>query len=50
PATVSPLFQLCHGGTFIAAFFIATDPVSSSTTQRGRLIYGLGVGLLAYLI
>lgn len=50
PATVSPLFQLCHGGTFIAAFFIATDPVSSSTTQRGRLIYGLGIGLLAYLI
>lgn len=38
------------GATMLGAFFIATDPVSASTTPRGRLYYGLGVGVLVYLI
>ncbi len=38
------------GGAMLGAFFIATDPVSASTTPRGRLIFGFGVGLLTYLI
>lgn len=46
----SPLFHLFSGGLMLAAFFIATDPVSASTTPRGRLIYGAGIGLLVYLI
>jgi len=33
-----------------AAFFIATDPVSAATTNKGRLIYGAIIGLLIYLI
>jgi len=48
--TASPLFHLLSGGTMIGAFFIATDPVSASTTLKGRLIYGLGIGLLTYII
>jgi len=46
----SPLFHLCSGGTLLCAFFIATDPVSASTTAKGRLLYGSLIGLLAYLI
>ncbi len=46
----SALFHLLSGGTMLAAFFIATDPVSASTTPRGRWIYGAGIGLLAYVI
>lgn len=46
----SPLFHLFSGGTMLAAFFIATDPVSTSTTAKGRLIYGALIGVLAYLI
>ena len=46
----SPLFHLFSGGTMLAAFFIATDPVSASTTERGRLIYGALIGLLIFLI
>jgi electron transport complex protein RnfD len=46
----SPLFQVFSGGTMLCAFFIATDPVTASTTPRGRLIYGAGIGILAYLI
>jgi electron transport complex protein RnfD len=46
----SPLFHLFSGATMLGAFFIATDPVSASTTPRGRLYYGLGIGLLIYVI
>lgn len=46
----SPLFHLFSGGTMLAAFFIATDPVSASTTSKGRLIYGLLIGVLVYVI
>jgi RnfABCDGE-type electron transport complex G subunit len=46
----SPLFHLLSGGAMLGAFFIATDPVSGSTTPRGKLIFGAGAGLLAYII
>jgi electron transport complex protein RnfD len=38
------------GGAMIGAFFIAPDPVSGCTTPRGKLIFGAGAGLLAYII
>lgn len=46
----SPLIHLFSGATMLGAFFIATDPVSASTTPKGRLIYGALVGLLVWLI
>src|SRR5574343_756759 len=46
----SPLLHLFSGGAMIGAFFIATDPVSGCTTPRGKLIFGAGAGLLAYII
>lgn len=46
----SPLFQLFSGASMLGAFFIATDPVSASTTPRGRLIFGAGIGMLTFLI
>jgi electron transport complex protein RnfD len=46
----SPIFHLFTGATMLGAFFIATDPVSAATTDRGRLVFGAGVGLLAYVI
>lgn len=46
----SPLFQLFSGGTMLAAFFIATDPVSASTTNKGRLLYGAFIGLMIFII
>ncbi|KPH61516.1 electron transport complex subunit RsxD [Pseudoalteromonas sp. NEC-BIFX-2020_002] len=44
------VFHLFSGATMMGAFFIATDPVSAATTNRGRLIYGAFIGLLVYLI
>jgi H+/Na+-translocating ferredoxin:NAD+ oxidoreductase subunit D len=46
----SPTFQLFSGASMLGAFFIATDPVSASTTPRGRLIFGAGIGMLTFLI
>ena len=34
----------------LGAFFIATDPVSAATSDRGRLYYGAGIGALTYAI
>lgn len=42
--------HLFSGATMIGAFFIATDPVSAATSNRGRLIYGALIALLIYLI
>lgn len=51
PETVlTPLAQLSSGGLMLAAFFIATDPVTSPTTPIGRVWYGLGCGFLIFLI
>ncbi|NJD05472.1 MAG: electron transport complex subunit RsxD [Methylococcaceae bacterium] len=46
----TPLFHLFGGATMLGAFFIATDPVTASTTPRGRLIYGSLIGLLVFVI
>ncbi len=42
--------HLFSGATMFAAFFIATDPVSAATTPRGRIYFGIGIGLLVYII
>ena len=49
-ANASAWFHLLSVSSIYGAFFIATDPVSASTTPRGRLLYGAGIGVLAYII
>ncbi len=46
----SPLVHLLSGGLILGAFFIATDPVSGSSTPRGRLLFGAGVALITLII
>jgi electron transport complex protein RnfD len=46
----SPLFHLFSGAAMLGAFFIATDPVSASTTPHGRIYYAAGIGVLTYII
>ncbi len=46
----SPLFHFLSGATMLGAFFIATDPVTAATTNKGRIIYGIGIGALIYII
>lgn len=46
----SPVFHLFAGATMLGAFFIATDPVTAATSVNGRIIYGLLIGSLVYII
>jgi len=46
----SPLFHLFSGATMIGAFYIVTDPVTSPDSVRGQAIFGVGVGLLTFII
>ncbi|WP_026958297.1 RnfABCDGE type electron transport complex subunit D [Aliagarivorans taiwanensis] len=46
----SILHHWLSGGTMLAAFFIATDLVSSPTSNKGQWVFGLGCGLLIWLI
>lgn len=46
----SPGFHIFSGGALLCAFYIATDPVTAATTEKGRFIYGLGIGALIYVI
>ncbi|MDK1234802.1 electron transport complex subunit RsxD [Cronobacter turicensis] len=47
---LSPLMHLLSGATMLGAFFILTDPVTASTTNKGRLVFGALAGLLVWLI
>ncbi|MBO4452393.1 MAG: RnfABCDGE type electron transport complex subunit D [Clostridia bacterium] len=42
--------QLLSGGLLIGAFFMATDYTTSPLTTRGKIIYGIGCGLLTCVI
>ncbi|HYD32052.1 MAG TPA: RnfABCDGE type electron transport complex subunit D [Azospirillaceae bacterium] len=46
----SGLFHLTSGATFLGAFFIATDYVTSPVSKHGQLVYGIGIGLLTWVI
>jgi len=43
-------FHLFTGGAMLGAFFIATDPVSGSTTPLGKLIFAAGAAMLTWVI
>ena len=44
------LHQLVLGGFAFGAVFMATDPVTASQTNTGKIIYGFFIGFLAILI
>ncbi len=42
--------HLLAGATMLGAFFIATDPVTSAVSNKGKLVYGAGIGILVFVI
>lgn len=46
----SVFYELTSGSLMFAAVFMATDPVTSPVTGRGRFIYGALIGVLTALI
>ena len=46
----SAIMHLFSGASMMGAFFILTDPVSSTVSNRGCLVYGALIGFLVYII
>ena len=46
----SGVFQVVSGATFLGAFFIATDYVTSPVSKSGQLVYGIGIGFFTWII
>ncbi len=44
------LFHVLSGGLILGAFFMATDMVTSPVTLWGRIIFGIGCGVLTTII
>lgn len=44
------LFHLLTGGLILGAFFMATDMVTTPITRKGRIIFGIGCGIITMLV
>ena len=49
-AFIVPLYQVFGGGVMLGAFFLAADPVTSPMTPWGRILFGIGCGVITFLI
>ena len=49
-ALIVPFYHILSGGLFLGAFFMATDMVTSPITRNGKIIFGLGCGVLTFVI
>ena len=47
---MDPIYQLLSGGLMLGAFFMATDYVTSPTTDKGKLVFGIGLGVITMMI
>ena len=44
------IFHICAGGVMLGAFFMATDYVTSPLLPMGKVIFGIGCGLITMVI
>lgn len=45
-----PLYQILAGGVFLGAFFMATDYATTPITTKGKIVFGLGCGIITFII
>ena len=45
-----PIYQILAGGVFLGAFFMATDYATTPITTKGKIIFGLGCGIITFII
>lgn len=48
--TLPPHYHLVMGGFAFGMVFMATDPVSGASTNAGKWIYGIMIGIMAVLV
>lgn len=46
----SAIFHVCAGGVMLGAIFMATDYSTSPLTTNGKIVFGIGCGLLTMVI
>ena len=46
----NPIYHVLSGGLILGAFFMATDYVTSPLTNKGKVIFGVGCGLITAMI
>lgn len=46
----NPLYQILSGGLFLGAFFMATDYATTPITTKGKIIFGIGCGIITFII
>lgn len=46
----NPLFHILGGGLLLGAIFMATDYVTSPYTVKGKIVFGIGLGLITMII
>ena len=46
----NPFYQVLSGGLLLGAVFMATDYVTTPITRKGKLIFGIGCGMLTVVI
>lgn len=49
-AGVDPLYQILSGGVLLGAIFMATDYVTTPITMWGKVIFGIGCGIITCVI
>jgi electron transport complex protein RnfD len=47
---INPLFHILGGGLMLGAIFMATDMVTSPVTKKGMIVFGIGCGILTFVI
>lgn len=45
-----PIYHILSGGLLLGAFFMATDYVTTPLTSMGKLIFGIGCGIITFVI
>ncbi len=45
-----PIYELLLGGILLGAFFMATDYSSSPISSKGKIVFGMGCGILTVII
>ncbi len=45
-----PVYQILAGGVFLGAFFMATDYATTPITTKGKIVFGLGCGIITFVI
>jgi len=47
---MASFLHILAGGLMLGAFFMATDMVTSPITPKGKILFGIGAGMIVYMI